>query len=387
MPPSETWIVSKGLPFPGPANGMDAAFVGMSTSSPSVERVFDYISEVRRGKVNLGWMDANPEGWGMRARARDDRGLGLEDINHVGRYGDVPDHGSEHGSMAPRGCEVPPETPALGCYDLNDKSLVWAENVAHLYDEAVARQWSSARDIPWDKLEPLPDDLEKAMCQMCTGLTEVEFIAGDMPAKWLWHINHDFHEVKCFLASQIMDEARHMEVFRKRALANGGGLLQASPGSEQVLRAIIEAPDYTVASSLMHILAEGFVLTLFRNGEMLAPSEVEKKIFRLCMQDEARHVAYGTMHLKYFLERHPERAEQIHAILDEGELAIFALNLEPQTVEPRAILAGGGVDRIFEGMPKLGFLYAKQVREYLHRIEMAGLKRASRIKIPMELPA
>ena len=49
------------------------------------------------------------------------------------------------------------------------------------YEEAVARQWSSARDIPWDELKPLPDDLERAMCQLCTFLTEVEFIAADAP--------------------------------------------------------------------------------------------------------------------------------------------------------------------------------------------------------------
>ena len=27
-----------------------------------------------------------------------------------------------------------------------------------LYEEAVQRQWSSATDIPWDELRPLPDD-------------------------------------------------------------------------------------------------------------------------------------------------------------------------------------------------------------------------------------
>jgi len=53
------------------------------------------------------------------------------------------------------------------------------------------------------------------------------------------------------------------------------------------------------------ILGEGFVLTLFRNGEMFSLTPVEKKSFRLCMQDKVRHVAYGTMHLKYFLEKHP----------------------------------------------------------------------------------
>jgi hypothetical protein len=349
------------------------------------EEVFDRLAMMREGKFDLRWMQANPGGWGTRPE-RSPGGLTLEDIN-VGPYGDIPEYGSTHGSMAPRGAEIPPETPCLGTYDVGDRAVVWADNAAELYEEAVARQWSSARDIPWEKLEPLPDDIERAVCQLCTQLTEVEFIAGDLPAKWLWRINHDFHEVKLFLASQIFDEARHMEVFRKRALANGGGLMQASPGSERLLRVILEAPNYTVASSLMHILAEGFVLTLFRHGEFLAPTEVEKKIFRLCMQDEARHVGYGTLHLKYFLRAHPEREEEIHAILDEGEEAIFALGLEPQNLEPRLILAGGGVDRMQEGMMRTGFLHEKQVREYLHRLKVAGLDRTERIRIPLVLPS
>ena len=53
-----------------------------------------------------------------------------------------------------------------------------------------------------------------------------------------------------------------MDVLRKRALANGGGLMKASPASESVLRIIIEAPNDAVASALMHIRAKGFVLTL-----------------------------------------------------------------------------------------------------------------------------
>ena len=355
----------------------------MTAFSPKVEEVFDRLAMMRDGKFDLSWMNANPAGWGTRPTASPG-GLTVADIN-VGPYGVIPERGSAHGSMAPRGAEVPPETPSLGCYDIADKAIVWADNAAELYEEAVARQWSSTRDVPWDRLEELPDDIERAVCQLCTQLTEVEFIAGDMPAKWLWHINHDFHEVKLFLASQIFDEARHMEVFRKRALANGGGLMQASPNSEELLRVILEAPDYTVGSSLMHILAEGFVLTLFRHGEFLAPTVVEKTIFRLCMQDEARHVGYGTLHLKHFLKRHPERVEEIHAILDKGEEAIFALGAEPQNIEPRLILAGGGVERMQEGMLRTGFLHRKQVQEYLHRLKVAGLDRTTRCRIPLEI--
>ena len=96
-------------------------------------------------------------------------------------------------------------------------------------------------------LEPLPDDIERAMCQLCTFLTEVEFIAGDTPAQWLGTINSEHHEVKLFLLSQIMDEARHLDVFRKRAFANGGGLLSSLP--QDGLRVIIEAKDFTEMSA------------------------------------------------------------------------------------------------------------------------------------------
>ncbi len=356
----------------------------MSKYTPAVETGLDRMREMARGNFDLRWMEANPEGWGHRATPGP-AGLRLQDIE-TGHYAEIPEHGSSHGSMAPRGSAVPAETRSLGMYTMNELAEVWSENAALLYDEAVVRQWNSVTDVPWEKLEKLPDDIERAVCQMCTGLTEVEFVAGDMPAKWLCRINHDFHEVKLFLATQIMDEARHLDVFRKRALANGGGLLLASPGQEELLASILEAPDYTTASALMHIFGEGFVLTLFRQGEFLAPTEVEKAIFRLCMQDEARHVAYGVKHLQYYLERHPEGEKRVHAILDLGEQAIFSLTLEPQTSEPRAILAGGGLANIELGMQRMAFIYAKQVREYLRRLHIAGLDRESRLTIPKEIP-
>ena len=340
--------------------------------------------EMAKGNFNLAWMQSNPEGWGQSVERSAD-GLRLSNIEQ-GHYANVPEQGSKHGSMAPRGCYVPEETPGLDQYTLNEMAEVWAVNAGALYDEAVVRQWNSVTDIPWDKLEKLPEDIERSVCQLCTGLTEIEFVAGDMPAQWLARINHDFHEVKLFLATQIMDEARHLDVFRKRALANGGGLLSASPASQDLLGAILKASDYTTASALMHIFGEGFVLTLFRQGEFLAPTEVEKTIFRMCMQDEARHVAYGVKHLQYLLERHPEREAEVHKILDLGEQAIFALTIEPQSSEPRAILAGGGLENIGLGMERMAFIYKKQVSEYLSRLKVAGLDRSSRLTIPLEIP-
>lgn len=89
----------------------------------------------------------------------------------VGPYGEVPEHPA-HRSMAPRGADIAPDTPDMG-YILNRKPDVWAENTRELYEEAVARQWSATRDIPWSELEELPSDLEHAMCRVCTTLAEL----------------------------------------------------------------------------------------------------------------------------------------------------------------------------------------------------------------------
>jgi hypothetical protein len=332
------------------------------------------------GTPDLGWMDRHGE-WGVHARPGN-LGLRLKDIQ-IGSYGVVPEQGGAHRSMAPRGAAIPGELPSLD-FTINDKAECWADNAAELYEEAVARQWSSARDIPWDELKPLPDDLEHAMCQLCTFLTEVEFIAADAPTRWMGRMNQDFLEVKMFLATQAMDEARHTDVFRKRALANGGGLGTASPLAQLSLKRIFDSPSFSVQTARLHLLGEGFVLTMFRQGEFIAPSRVDQEIFRRCMQDESRHVGYGTMHLRAQLKQRPDLAEQIHGQLDDAESILLQTFSVPELVEPMAILMGGGIDHFDKGMELQSQLWRRIVNEYLQRCDSAGLERRPRCLLPAD---
>jgi len=346
-----------------------------------------YIDSVRKGTYDLQWLKDERPTWGIRARPKDpQRGLTLQDVNAA--YAGVPEDSPKLRTMAPRGAVVDPDVPDMG-YTYNEKYQVWADNVVPLYEEAVARQWSATRDIPWDELKPLPEDIERAQCQVATFLTEVEMIASDFPAKWLWQMNQHFHEVKMFLCTQAMDEARHLEVFRKRALANGGGLMRCLTGTEIFLRTILHAPTYIQGSFLMHVLGEGLVLDIFRGGEFLAQNKAEKEIYRLCMQDEARHVSYGTMHLKYFLEHHPNRENalaEMHALADVAEFGIPGFLTNPFIIEPLAVLMGGGVKHIDRGMEAVRLVWTRMREEYLSRCELAGLDRRSRTRVAEKAP-
>jgi hypothetical protein len=185
-----------------------------------------------------------------------------------------------------------------------------------------------------------------------------------------------------------MDEARHQEVFRKRAIA-GGGLLHAAPGFEWALKAILDSPSHTMGTFLLNLLSEGLVLSIFRSGEMIAKTHVDKEIFRRCLQDEARHVSYGVLELKYHLDHSPDRAsalEDMHRFADVGELIILGAFIEASLMEPIALLLGGGLDHIDRGMDGIVHLWRMFIEEYLQRCDRAGFDRRQRCKIPLEAP-
>ncbi len=337
------------------------------------ELLKDLRKELGAEDLDLSWIDQPAAERGIRVTPGK-RGLTLEDIS-VGTYGNPPDV-TDNLSGRMRGSAPRPDAQQLATQWMK-RSESWSDSALMLYEEALQRQWSSATDVPWEEMPELDEDLELAMSQLCTFLTQVEFIAGDVPGKFAPSISADHFEMGLFLASQIMDEARHLDVFRKRALANGIGLLQAGPGAVGLLT----AQSFVEMTASLHLVGEGFVQSLFRMGELLAHSEVDKKIFRLAAQDESRHVAFGVMHMKHLLDTEPERKEEIHTYLDRMEGIVgttpnqSGLTGGGDTSEALAILLGGGKseEQLNEGYKKLLAIRRRQFNEYVHRLEVVGL--------------
>ena len=326
------------------------------------------VTAIENPGLNLDWLNLETDDEFEIQAGR--KGVTLQSINQRMAGADGVDQ-ADWRSFAPRGIEADPRSNAHA-RQYRDKGDVWSESAMLLYEEALQRQWSSARDIPWDTIGDQPDDIEKAMCTLCTFLTQVEFIAGDVPGRFLESVHPDFFESQLFLGTQLMDEARHLDVFRKRVLVNGGGMSPAGLGAVGLLA----IDDFTEMTAILHLFAEGLVQSLFRMGELIGQNEAEKRMFRLSAQDESRHLAFGVTHTKYTVETQPWRKEELHHYLDINETVQntqAGLTTNPITGEALAVLAGGGIEYLDEGYNLVMLMRKKQINEYYHRLQVVGL--------------
>ena len=326
--------------------------------------------------LNLDWLNVDTE-QGMTAEPGRS-GMTLQQINQS-MYGADDFDEVRNRVPVPRGSAPDPRS-AIHARQYHYKGDVWSESAMLLYEEAQQRQWASAEDIPWHEVKELPDDLEMAMCTLCTFLTQVEFIAGDIPGRFLEQVPADFFEAQLFLGTQVMDEARHQDVFRKRIFVNGGGMSEAGFGAV----ALLAIDDFTEMTAVLHLFAEGLVQSLFRMGELISQNDAEKRMFRLSAQDESRHLAFGVTHVKYVVENEPWRKEELHAHLDLQERVAAqsqqaSLTTNPLTGEALAILAGGGIENMDEGYKMVMQMRRKQMVEYSHRLKVVGLDRSERM--------
>ncbi|HXK33512.1 MAG TPA: hypothetical protein VNM91_05810 [Dehalococcoidia bacterium] len=326
-----------------------------------------------RPQLDLSWMDT-PTEWNTRARPTK-HGLTLEAIN-IGKYGEVPDEWPYQTEM-PRGAVPIPGVEGMG-YSIFQKQEVWSDACARLYEEAIQRRWRPATDVPWESIQPLPDDLERAIDQICTHISEKEQLEADVLGRWEPEISYGYHEVKLYLATTIFENARAAEVFRKRALSNGGGLGVQSTG--WAFRAVVDARNFTEMVAIQMVLLDSLTLAQYQFGEAYAKNPAERFIFSHCLQDKARHIAYGITHLKYVMNHRPDRREEVLRYLDKGEMMLLQDDKkDPAVREAFAIYFGGSTAAIADGMQVYRQMRKRHVEQYLARLKWATLDRGERL--------
>jgi hypothetical protein len=242
--------------------------------------------------------------------------------------------------LAARGALVEAGGPDAG-FDLNEKHLVWADLAPRLYTQAAAAQWDPAA-IDWDATVDMPADVEAAVVQVMTYLVENEQAALAVPARFLGRIHPHYREVVAFLAVQVADEARHAEVFARRAVLNGSDPGVSSVGGRASLTTLLQEPDFSLASFLLSVLGEGTFLNLLSFLEQHAPDGVTREITRLARQDETRHVAFAMAHLEHQLVEEPELRSRLRAAVERRYDSLKTTSgLAQEVFDSLVVLAAG----------------------------------------------
>lgn len=314
---------------------------------------------------DLSWMKVPTERPAKPVIGEDGFTLRLADS---GAYAWAPDHWP-YQNDTPRG-SFPGEVGLAAPYTIYDKVEVWADNVADLYELAIREQWKPATEIAWGSIEPIEEHIEASLDQIFSNISEQQYNSNGVLMGWLKEISYGYHEVKLYLATQVYDHARHVEAFRKRALANGGGLGMQAPGFFN--RTVMAAFKFTELVVYINIIRSSFLLALCERADKLAKSKADRQLFDLMANDLRRHLAYGVEHLRYYLLAGGEekRKYALHWV-ERGEIMMSADIKRDTAMREALILALGST--VQEGKAALKDLREAQIQKYVRALESATL--------------
>jgi hypothetical protein len=283
---------------------------------------------------------------------------------------DDPAEADPHTGFAPRGALVEPGGPAYPV-TLTRRDAALPPETRQLYDQAVAAQWD-ARDLAWDRVRPLAPALEHALAQVMTFLAENELSALYVPSRFVARLHPAFADTAMFLATQLMDEARHIDVFLRRAGRTRG---VSSVTTARSLLALLQIEDFTEAAFLLSVLGEGTFLDLLRFVEEHAPDDVTADLARRARTDEARHVHFGVAHVRHVLSVDPSAAGRLEAAVRRRAAALHGIDGVPAPLQDAlTILAAGGdsPSRVARGHEAFRQLLVEMHEGRLKRLAHAG---------------
>jgi hypothetical protein len=200
-----------------------------------------------------------------------------------------------------------------------------------LYEKAKTSMWNGETDLPWET----PVDQEAvvmANAMNMGGLTSGVDVSGTPFANWSdddwvkfgvesqnWTLSQFMHgeqgalictarivetvpwiDAKYYAATQVMDEARHVEVFAKYLDTKLSGHYPINAHLRLLLDDIIRDDRWDMTYLGMQIMVEGLALAAFGFIHQLTTEPLLKQLLRYVMSDEARHVAFGVLSLQDF---------------------------------------------------------------------------------------
>ncbi len=248
--------------------------------------------------------------------------------------------------LAARGATIEAGSPGFD-FRFSEKSDIWADTAADLYKQALAGQWDPETALDWSATPDLPDDVEDAVVQVMTYLIENENAALLVPARHLGQVHPHFREVMQLLAVQCADEARHVEVFTRRATLKRPNPALSGAGGQASLKTLFEGSDFSSSAFLLSVLGEGSFVNLLNFLHECGPDPLTRQIAKLVARDEARHVAFGMAHLEYRLQQDPGYQSALKAAIEQRYDTLSAsAGLNEEVFDALILLAAGNTDAV-----------------------------------------
>jgi hypothetical protein len=121
-----------------------------------------------------------------------------------------------------------------------------------------------------------------------------------------------WYEAKQYGATQVMDEARHVEVYRRFLQEKLEHEYPVNPELKKLLDLILSDSRWDMKFLGMQIMVEGLALAAFGVMRDTANNRLLHDVTAAVMEDEARHVAFGVLSLREHCRqlRDKERAER-----------------------------------------------------------------------------
>ncbi len=200
-----------------------------------------------------------------------------------------------------------------------------------LYEKAKVGQWNGETDLPWE----IEVDQEavvranQAVAAQGMGSNPDHYI-GSPVEKWgdeewtqfgiqsqNWTLSQFMHgeqvallctakicetvpwyDAKLYASTQVMDEARHVEVFQKYLDTKLSGHYPINAHLKMLLDDIVTDSRWDMTYLGMQVMVEGLALAAFGYMHQLTTEPLLKQLLRYVMSDEARHVAFGVLSLQ-----------------------------------------------------------------------------------------
>ncbi len=223
--------------------------------------------------------------------------------------------------------------------------LTWNYDVVHqglrdLYEKAKREQWNVSVDVDWTppvdpedeilldhenphvalmqdstiwrKMTPRErsalryETLAWNLSQFLHGEQLAIFVAGQLAAAVPWI------DAKLYGSTQVVDEARHAEVFARYLRDKIGKEYPLSDSTHPIFNTILTESRWDFKYLGLQVVLEGLAMGLFSRMYQSAKEPVLRRVLKLVMQDESRHFAFGNLSLRRFYDdmSEPERHER-----------------------------------------------------------------------------